>query len=571
MTWGMINAVFGILSVTVPMMVGKKDQFLGFHQHIELCRAQFESCSIRYNLWATSLGWDGKGVTLSSLPETVREGIRSRAIVVENEAKMVIRRLGLKDSAFSQADEWVENQVTKYLRSLGKLPWVSRFSHPARDPAENEADMTEDVEKGHKGYAIVWKEYFENFEREGGNPTRVPRPKRGIVRRIRWVLWRDGQLNKCLTTLSTALSNLIQFTDDAFVWHGLAGTGQNENGLDSQKLVKFVQYTRVIQRDFVDTWNILPAQQWAVRLFYPSKEDERDERQRTADMFNLSFTVRVSGVQSKSIQLDWHGWEWPSGATNAPNARTVDQAKEDFVTNEAPTWLVRIPSGTIGAQVSRGEEESRRWSQSLRNVLCAATVDSSLAVDFLKERTDIAQQLGFWLPLLWTTKLTGRLCSCGIRGVVREKNKFAKALDTKFSSNKSLHKLEYNLRSQYFGKKPRLACPSFLTGDLERDSQTEDREKLFATGILLAELIIGKPIINPRLNPEHGNADNDMPVSLQEVSENSFDQYNMRHVIRHCFKSAREMGTRTRSFRGAEGDILSYDEREKFWRTITKP
>lgn len=567
--FGLMNASFAILCTTLPIIVTKKDQLLRFNQHTEQCRALFVSCNVRYNLWAASLGGDGNVVDLSALLEA-EEDIKRKEISVREAAELVKRRLSLTDSKFSK-DEWVEDQLKRAVKGLRKLPRALKLSHPARESADNAADRAEDVEQGYEEYAIVWQEYFKELEEQRGNPTSVPRPKRGVLRRIRWLLWRDGQLHKCLTDLSTALNTLIQFTDDIFVWRGLGRIGTQNN---PQNSVKFIEYARAIRLEFVDTWNNVPEQQWAVRLAYPSKEDEGHAREQIVDMLNLSFAVRVpDGIQSKSIQLDWNGRALPAEASHAEIQRKLAHTRMAFLNNERSSWLVSVPArgATFGARVERSEEESRRWSQSVRNVLCATTVDNSLAAVFLKERTDMAQQLGFWLPLLWTTGLTDRLCSCGIRGVVREKNKLTRTLDAKFRSKTAPHKLEYGFRSQYFGERPQSPCPSFLADDLRLELWEEDRKKLFATGNLLAELIIGRPIDNPRLNQKQKSADNDMPVSLQEVSENSFDQYNMRNVVRYCFEYDSQLLRGRRDLRAKGGQILHYHEQERFRRIVTQP
>ena len=572
---GMATAILGLLSATTSTVVSKKDQLLGFDSSIHACRAQAQTCVSRYSVWASSAGWNTS--SMDSMQQLLGEEFKELKGMVDRfqqKAREVLDRLSLKkeseDGIFrhiplAQFDEKVDAVgAAAFRKLLDAFRLSSSFRHPAEDPADNDLDKLEDIELGAGGYGEFWQVLIKPFVQSGGDRCRLASPKVGLVRRIRWILWRDGQLQKCLTALSGLLADLEQYSDDLLVRRGLASGGATDGFIDATTYLRFIECVKQIDTKFVISPPDIPPQQWSTLLGYDVKVDEESVRNQRVRNVELRFAVR--GKEAERVKFFRVDWDTEVAVEGLPSLNDDAAMRRRLIAANTEDKYYRqnltLPDATVKMRLSRRAEEFHSWSHSVRNILCECALDENFAFNLLHERTKIAQDLSFWVPLLWTTGLTDHLCACAIRGVVSQKSKLTKRLAARFTrATPGDHKIEYSLHSRYFETDPDpKCCPSF-SRLMQAQEVDQDRDKYFDMAIVLAELFVGRPI--------HHRTESQI---LTEVCANSLDGFNIRHAVKYCFERAYESSLPTdMGFRDSSGRHLSYAERENFWKTVTKP
>ena len=551
-------AILNIFLNTIASIYDKADQILTYKEKLKRFQRTLHDCSISFQLWRAI--WEREDATETTYRQLFSkdgwEAIKSSEGFIERSLEALRGELCLTVKPLKDADAALEmnSQISGMSPSVTKRKrnWMlGLFSRKAKEPAGAlpageapvaEIAITETPEGLQPQQFQTWREFTDSLVSSEPQPT----PDPSLIRRIIGILGPNQRLDKRFTDLKEGVDQLYRLSTNHYRQMG-HGKEQPKHMEDIEPVIEkfdFWEFASTFSTNVLRHGDKIPDSGWYLQLHFPKDiTDCNVFLTHTVSNCNFRFATNTKPPQRpifarevKLLQLKGALEPIDKIKTQLTDALTTlyTDGECDFATPNYKYYQLKA------------FEEPTLWTKNWRNLLAAGVDNPDVRKSFELERARLAFGFTLWMVLLWETEWFTHICSCSFRSI--------HLAERQLYDGHEIRQADIRQENIYFAVKGFSDDPtgendaSVANGGshpgpdsgVQPDEQTCPRrsapsDKLFLSGILLAELLLGEPIDLDKQNQVEGRWRN-----LQSLLWELEKVPGVFGAVKFCFDNARD-------------------------------
>jgi hypothetical protein len=471
--------ILNIFLNTIPQIVDKGDQIINLKERLQRHFRTLQDCQASFALWIGR--WDRPHEKEAILKETF--GSQGWISIQERKADVLALLDHVRDY-LCLTELLTDRPISTTSRRTFSV-FLRKFPHLFRTklaPTRNSTkqDVLASTSLGHGiNDAERWQKFVRSLEEESPRPT----PDPSVTRRILGILYLNQHLDNKINDLDKELAKLHTFTSNRYA---LMGHGRTEpEPEDVETTVDKIKFRKIAKKLLECSTNRelvqLPATHWYLELRVPYKIERSGDliNQMIGDCAMYFTTVTrltevepLTALEVKSTLL--------KGASilELKSLMTVSNTMRTFYKN-SPEFL-RISE--VGILELRKTAEPESCTHSWRKLLRVIETENDIRKFSQLARARTALGFALWIVLLWDTEWFKPICSCALQNVLHLEEQ-GQHEDGEDDTAKA-HRNEPIYTTAHSRNHP---------PDFHCDRNSGPKDKLYFFGIVLAELLLGKP------------------------------------------------------------------------------